>query len=84
MGVTRMADLWHDVVGVVEFIFYRMKGENDMADMYLALVMAGRRTCNPDNKKVRQVPAKYRATVLADLEALGLDADGNPVEEVSN
>ena len=55
-----------------------------MTDMYLALVMAGRRTCNPDNKKVRQVPTKYRATVLADLEALGLDADGNPVEEVSN
>ena len=76
----RMADLWRDVASVVEFIFYRMKGENDMADMYLALVMAGRRTCNVENKRVKQVPAKYREIVLEDLNALGLDADGNPME----
>ncbi len=50
-----------------------------MADMYLALVMAGRRTCNTENKKVKQVPTKYREIVLEDLNALGLDADGNPV-----
>ena len=76
--MTRMADLWCDAVSVVEFIFYRMKGENDMADMYLALVMAGRRTCNAENKRVKQVPTKYREIVLKDLNALGLDADGNP------
>ena len=51
-----------------------------MADMYLALVMAGRRTCNTENKRVKQVPAKYREIVLEDLAALGLDADGNPME----
>ena len=51
-----------------------------MADMYLALVMAGRRTCNVENKRVKQVPAKYREIVLEDLNALGLDADGNPME----
>ena len=78
--MTRMASLWRDAVSVVEFIFYRMKGENDMADMYLALVMAGRRTCNTENKKVKQVPTKYREIVLKDLNALGLDADGNPME----
>ena len=78
--MTRMADLWRDVVSVVEFIFYRMKGENDMADMYLALVMAGRRTCNTENKRVKQVPTKYREIVLEDLAALGLDADGNLME----
>ena len=51
-----------------------------MADMYLALVMAGRRTCNAENKRVKQVPTKYREIVLEDLNALGLDADGNPME----
>lgn len=50
-----------------------------MVDMYLALVIAGRRTCNPDNKTVTLVPARYRAKVLAELEALGLDADGNAI-----
>ena len=77
----QMATFLHDAL---IFMFCILKGEMYMTDMYLALVMAGRRTCNPDNKKVRQVPAKYRAAVLADLEALGLDADGNPVEDVSN
>jgi len=51
-----------------------------MVDMYVALVIAGRRTCNPDNKDVKQVPKNYREKVLADLEALGLDADGMPIE----
>ena len=48
-------------------------------DMYVALVIAGRRTCNKENKKVRQVAPNYREAVLADLEALGLDADGKPI-----
>lgn len=51
-----------------------------MVDMYVALVIAGRRTCNPDNKTVKQVPDKYRDAVLADLEAVGLDGDGNIIE----
>ena len=53
-----------------------LKGEMEMLDMYVALVIAGRRTCNRENKTVRQVPATYREAVLADLEALGLDGDG--------
>lgn len=50
-----------------------------MVDMYLALVIAGRRTCNPETKDVTQVPARYREAVLVELTALGLDADGNSV-----
>nr|DAW87709.1 MAG TPA: hypothetical protein [Bacteriophage sp.] len=50
-----------------------------MVDMYLALVIAGRRTCNPDNKNVTLVPANYRSLVLVELTALGLDADGKPI-----
>lgn len=48
-----------------------------MVDMYVALVIAGRRTCNPENKSVTLVPARYRDKVITELEALGLDADGN-------
>lgn len=47
-----------------------------MVDMYVALVIAGRRTCNMENTAVKQVPARYREAVLVDLLALGLDADG--------
>lgn len=51
-----------------------------MLDLYVGLVVAGRRTCNPENKKVRLVPMIWRELVLKDLEALGLDSDGNPKE----
>ena len=47
-----------------------------MVALYVALIIAGRRTFN-------QVPAKFKAAVKADLEALGLDENGNPVDSVS-
>lgn len=48
-------------------------GGNNMVALYVALIIAGRRTFN-------QVPAKFKAAVKADLEALGLDENGNPVD----
>ena len=54
-------------------------GNVQMVDMYVALVIAGRRTCNPENKSVPLVPVRYREKVLTELEALGLDADGNAI-----
>ncbi|WP_277220511.1 CD1375 family protein [Peptoniphilus vaginalis] len=51
-----------------------------MLDLYVGLVSRQRRTCNPENKKVRQVPKIWRDAVLEDLKALGLDADGMPVK----
>ncbi len=50
-----------------------------MVEMYVTLVRAGRRTCNQENQSVVQVLARYRQEVLAELTALGLDADGNAV-----
>ena len=47
-------------------------GEN-MVALYVALIINGRRTFN-------QVPAKFKEAVKADLEALGLDENGYPVE----
>lgn len=43
-----------------------------MVDLYVALIIAGRRT-------IDQVPEKFKAAVLADLKALGLDGNGNPL-----
>ena len=48
-------------------------GGIDMVALYVALIMHGRRTFS-------QVPAKFKDAVKADLEALGLDENGNPVE----
>ena len=53
------------------------KGVKNMQDLYVGLVIAHRRTCNPENKRVRQVPSMWRDAVLEDLKALGYDADGN-------
>lgn len=43
-----------------------------MVDMYVALIIAGRRT-------LTQVPVTFRHAVEADLLALGLDGNGNPI-----
>lgn len=43
-----------------------------MVDMYVALIIAGRRT-------FAQVPIKYQSAVHTDLLALGLDDNGSPI-----
>ena len=43
-----------------------------MVDMYCALIIAGRRV-------FAQVPVKYQSAVHADLLALGLDDNGDPI-----
>lgn len=58
----------------------KSKGGVSMLDLYVGLVSRQRRTCNPENKKVRQVPKIWREAVLEDLKALGLDADGMPAK----
>ena len=47
-------------------------GGNNMVALYVALIINDRRTFD-------QVPDKFKAAVKADLEALGLDENGNPV-----
>ena len=48
-------------------------GGNNMVALYVALIINDRRTFD-------QVPDKFKAAVKADLEALGLDENGNPVD----
>ena len=50
-----------------------------MAELYFNLVKAGKRTCNPENKTVRQVPTTVFDEVLAMLTADGRDADGKKI-----
>ena len=68
------------VASLFLYKFFVRKGGVSMLDLYVGLVSRQRRTCNPENKKVRQVPAIWREAVLEDLKALGLDADGMPVK----
>ena len=68
------------VASLFLYKFFVRKGGVSMLDLYVGLVSRQRRTCNPDNKKVRQVPKIWRDAVLEDLKALGLDADGMPVK----
>lgn len=53
-------------------IIFILKGGDNMVDMYVALIIAGRRVLS-------QVPAKFRDAVAADLIALGLDENGQPL-----
>ena len=68
------------VASLFLYKFFVRKGGVSMLDLYVGLVSRQRRTCNPENKKVRQVPKICRDAVLEDLKALGLDADGMPVK----
>ena len=67
------------LIEVLKIIIEILKGGINMVDLYMALVIAGRRTCNPENKEVTQVPTRYRDIVTEELAAIGLDADGNPI-----
>ena len=48
-------------------------GGDNMVALYVALIINGRRT-------FKQVPDRFKEAVKADLEALGLDENGYPVE----
>jgi hypothetical protein len=58
---------------IINFIL-RILWRYNMVDLYVALIIAGRRT-------IGQVPAKFREAVIADLNALGLDENGEPMED---
>lgn len=45
-----------------------------MVDVYVALIVYKRRT-------IEQVPVGLRPAVLAELTALGLDGNGDPIEQ---
>ena len=60
--------------------FFKVKGGVNMLDLYVGLVSRQRRTCNPENKKVRQVPKHLREAVIAELKAQGYDENGKEIK----
>ena len=61
------------IVITIVIILYaeRQKGDN-MVDLYVALIIAGRRPFS-------RVPARYQNAVREELLALGLDENGDPI-----
>lgn len=53
-------------------LLFRKGGEYIMVDLYVALIIYGRRT-------FEQVPAILQPAVQAELAALGLGTDGKPL-----
>jgi hypothetical protein len=51
-----------------------MKGGENMVAVYVALIIYKRRT-------IETVPARFKEAVMADLTALGLDGNGDPIQE---
>lgn len=50
-----------------------LRGGVTMVDVYVALIVKGRRT-------IDQVPSSLKQQVLDELAALGLDGSGNPLQ----
>lgn len=59
---------------MLNFIIKIILGGIEMIDLYVALIINGRRT-------FVQVPVRYQEAVRADLLALGLDENGNPLPQ---
>ena len=64
------------LIGTIHCVYLSEKyGGRDMVDLYVALIIAGRRTFD-------RVPAKFKQAVKDTLASLGLDENGNPIEEI--
>lgn len=63
------------VIAIIIIVIATMwrKGDN-MVDLYVALIIAGKRT-------FARVPARYQDAVRETLLALGLDENGDPIED---
>lgn len=51
-----------------------------MIDLYVGLVIRGKRTCDVNNKKVNLVPVNLREAVIAELKAQGYDENGKKIK----
>lgn len=51
-----------------------------MIDLYVGLVIRGRRTCDVNNKDVKLVPANLRDAVIAELKRQGYDENGKKIK----
>ena len=61
------------IIIIILIAVTRRKGVNTV-DLYVALIIAGKRT-------FARVPARYQDAVRETLLALGLDENGDPIED---
>lgn len=55
-----------------KIIIQILRGDINMIDLYVCLIVNGRRA-------FAQVPTKFQDTVKADLAAIGLNENGSPI-----
>lgn len=51
-----------------------------MINLYVGLVKNGKRTCDINNKKVRQVPKHLKEAVIEELKNQGYDENGKKIK----
>ncbi|WP_019132661.1 CD1375 family protein [Peptoniphilus obesi] len=51
-----------------------------MIDLYVGLVIRGKRTYDVNNKEVKLVPANLRDAVIAELKSQGYDENGKKIK----
>lgn len=51
-----------------------------MIDLYVGLVIRGKRTCDVNNKEVKLVPANLREVVIKELKNQGYDENGKKIK----
>lgn len=51
-----------------------------MIDLYVGLVIRGKRTCDVKNKEVKLVPVNLRDAVIEELKNQGYDENGKKVK----
>ncbi|PRR85944.1 hypothetical protein CLLU_09720 [Clostridium luticellarii] len=61
------------IVDKLKLIINILKGDINMVDLYVCLIVNNRRS-------FAQVPTKFQDAVRTDLTAIGLDENGNPVQ----
>ena len=57
---------------MLSILIFKILGGKNMVDLYVCLIINGRRTFS-------QVPVKFQQAVKADLLAIGLDENGNVI-----
>lgn len=62
-----------EAVVIVAYKLHKKMEEPNMAELYVVLIINGKKTFN-------QVPKKLQATVKSLLESIGLDENGDPIE----
>lgn len=68
-----MRKILNKIIMIFNLLKFKKEDEETMVAVYVTLIVSGRRTFD-------QVPKSLQEAVRADLAAMGLDVNGNPLE----